>query len=51
MDRKEILSEDLLFTKLGWIFQFNCIPNNKDNELTDYWMKKTYNHFYGDYKE
>ena len=51
MNRKEILSEDLLFTKLGWIFQFNCIPNNKDNELTDYWMKKTYNHFYGDYKE
>ena len=50
MNRKEILAEDLLFTKVGWIYQFNCIPNNTDNELTDYWMKKTYNYFYGEYK-
>jgi hypothetical protein len=51
MNRKEILSEDLLFTKVGWIYQFNCIPNNTDNKLTDYWMKKAYNYFYGEYKE
>ena len=51
MNRKEILAEDLLFTKVGWIYQFNCIPNNIDNKLTDYWMKKAYNYFYGEYKE
>ena len=51
MNRKEILGDDLLFTKLGWIYQYNAIPNNKDNQFTNYWMKKTYNHFYGDYKE
>ena len=51
MNRKEVLTEDLLFTKVGWIYQFNCIPNNTDNELTDYWMTKAYNYFYGDYKE
>ena len=51
MNRKEILSEDLLFTKVGWIYQFNCISNNIDNKLTDYWMKKAYNYFYGEYKE
>jgi hypothetical protein len=50
MARKEILGNDLLFTKLGWIYQFNCIPNNKDNQLTNHFMKKTYEHFYGDYK-
>ena len=47
MFRKEILSDDLLFTKIGWVYQFNCIPNNKEDKLTNYWMKKTYEHFYG----
>ena len=51
MNRKEVLAEDLLFTKVGWIYQFNCIPNNINNKLTDYWMKKAYNYFYGEYKE
>ena len=51
MNRKEVLAEDLVFTKVGWIYQFNCIPNNTDNNLTDYSMKKTYNYFYGEYKE
>jgi len=50
MNRKEVLSEDLLFTKVGWVYQFNCIPNNKNNQLTNYWMKKAYNYFYGEYK-
>jgi hypothetical protein len=50
MNRKEVLTEDLLFTKVGWIYQFNCIPNNKNNQLTNYWMKKAYNYFYGEYK-
>ena len=46
--RKELLGEDLLFTKCGWIYQYNAIPNNKDNQLTNYYMKKTYEHFYGE---
>ena len=51
MARKEILGDDLLFTKIGWIYQYNAIPNNKDNELTNYFMKKTYEHFYGELNE
>ena len=46
MNRKEILTQDLLFTKCGWIYQFNCIPNNKDNQATLYWMKRTYEALY-----
>ena len=49
--RKEALDDELTFTKVGWVYQFNCIPNNKENTLTEYWMKKAYNHFYGEYKE
>ena len=48
MNRKEILADDLLFTKIGWIYQYNAIPNNKDNQLTNYFMKRTYEHFYGE---
>ena len=47
MFRKELLGEDLLFTKWGWVYQYNSIPNNKDDKLTYHWMKKTYEHFYG----
>ena len=46
MTRKEILTDDLLFTKIGWIYQFNCLPNNTDNQATYYWMKKTYEYLY-----
>ena len=48
MARKEILTDDLLFTKCGWIYHYSSIPNNKDNQLTNYFMEKTYKHFYGD---
>ena len=51
MNRKEILGDDLLFTECGWIYQYNAIPNNKDNQLTNYFMEKTYNHFYGNLKD
>ena len=47
MARKEILDQDLTMTKLGWIYHFNAIPNNTDNQATYYWMKKTYDHLYG----
>lgn len=46
MPRKEILTEDLIFTKIGHVYQFNCIPNNRDNQATYYWMKKTYESLY-----
>lgn len=48
MVRKEILTEDLLFTKIGYIYQYNCIPNNKDNQATYYWMKKTYDYLFNE---
>jgi len=51
MARKEILGDDMLFTKIGWIYQYNAIPNNKDNQLTNHFMKKTYEHFYGELNE
>ena len=50
MFRKEILTDDLLFTKLGWVYHFNAIPNNVDSQLTIHWMKKTYNKLWGDKK-
>ena len=46
MSRKEILTEDLLFTKIGFIPQFNAIPGG-DKDAVLYWMKKTYEFFYG----
>ena len=47
MFRKELLTDDLLFTKWGWIYQYNSIPNNKEDKLTYHWMKKTYEGLYG----
>ena len=47
MVRKEILHDDMLFTKIGWVYHYNAIPNNVDSQLTTYWMKKTYEYFYG----
>ena len=43
MFRKEILNNDMTFTKWGWIYQYNSIPNNVDDRLTFHWMEKTYN--------
>ena len=51
MNRKEILGDDMLFTKCGWIYQYNAIPNNTENKLTNYFMEKTYKHLYGDLTE
>jgi len=47
MPRKEILDEELTMTKIGWIYHYNCIPNNEKSVMTLHWMKKTYEHFYG----
>jgi hypothetical protein len=51
MYRKELLGDDLLFTKVGWIYQYNAIPNNEENRLTNYFMEKTHNHLYGSLSE
>lgn len=48
LPRKDILGEDLLFTKVGWIYQFNSIPNQKEHNITNYFMEKTYKHFHGE---
>jgi hypothetical protein len=37
MNRYEILDEELTFTKIGWIYHFNGIPD----EIRNYAMKKT----------
>ena len=41
MSRTEILNGELSFTKIGWIYHFNGIPNNKDNYACYQWMEKT----------
>lgn len=44
LPRKEICTEDLLFTKLGWIYHFNTWPK----PTPGYWMEKTYKALYED---
>ena len=46
MARKEILDDNLTFTKLGWIYHFNAIPNNEGGRYTQYFMEKTYKTLY-----
>ena len=45
MIKKEILDQDMLFTKIGWIYHFNGIPNK--DEQVPLWMKKTFDYLYG----
>lgn len=45
MIKKEILDPDMLFTKIGWIYHFNGIPD-KDTQVP-LWMKKTFDYLYG----
>jgi len=40
MRRFEILDEELTYTKIGWIYHFNSIPD----DLRNYMMNKTSNH-------
>jgi len=46
MARKEILDDELTFTKIGWVYHFNAIPENHNAEKTMYWMKRTYEELY-----
>ena len=43
MVRYEALTEDLIHTKVGWIYHFNTWP--RPNPA--YWMEKTYRSLYG----
>ena len=49
MVRKEILNEQLVMTKVGWVYHYNAIPQEFKKQFGDveHWMKKTYEHFYG----
>ena len=41
--QKEILDEELTFTKLGWIYHFNGIEGKDEGVVAD-WMRKTHNY-------
>ena len=44
--RKEILNEDMLFTKMGWVYHYNSIPPNPMNRDATYWIERTYRELY-----
>lgn len=44
LPRKEILTHDMLFTKIPGIYQFNAIPGGDSSTYN--WMKKTYEYLY-----
>ena len=46
MSRTEILNDSFTFTKIGWVYHFNGIPNNQNSNISYGWMKKTYEHLY-----
>jgi hypothetical protein len=35
MPRKEVIDSNLIFTKIGWIYQFNLLQNK------NYWIETT----------
>ena len=44
MPKKEILTEDMLHTKVGWVMHFSGLPD-KDKSVP-YWMEKTFKYLY-----
>ena len=46
LNRKELLDDRLMFTKIAWVYHFSSIPNNDGNKMTYHWMKKTYETLY-----
>ena len=44
MPKKEILGDDHLYTKLGWVYHFNGLPNK--NESVPHFMEKAYKYLY-----
>jgi len=48
MYMKEIVTHDLLFTKIGHVYHFNAgLPKVTDEREDLYWMRATYEHLYG----
>ena len=45
MLKKEILADDMLHTKIGWVMHFNGLPDKEKS--VPYWMEKTYRYLYG----
>ena len=46
MIKKDILTiEDMFFTKVGWVYHFNGIPDKEKN--VPFLMKRTYDYLYG----
>ena len=43
LNLSEGLTEDLVYTKLGWVYHFNGIPDNSYGNKVEYYMSKTYN--------
>jgi len=46
MPRKEILDNNFTMTKIGYVYHFNCIPNQNNYEVTTQIMKNTYEYLY-----
>ena len=44
LTRFEVIGNDLLFTKFGWIYHFNCGVKPHPR----YWMEQTFKYLYGD---
>jgi len=44
MPKKEIIGEDMLHTKMGYVMHFNGLPNKE--QTVPYWMEKTYKYLY-----
>jgi hypothetical protein len=42
----EALTDDLIFTKFGWVYHFNGIPDTSYGNKVEYFMSKTYNKLY-----
>jgi lipopolysaccharide biosynthesis glycosyltransferase len=42
----EGLTDDLPFTKFGWVYHFNGIPDTTYGNNVEFWMNKTYNKLY-----
>ena len=39
--------DKLIFENCGYVFHFNAIPPNEMNRDANYWIKRTYEEFYG----
>jgi hypothetical protein len=43
LNLSEGLTEDLVYTKLGWVYHFNGIPDATYGNKVEYYMAQTYN--------